>query len=166
MPATCEVFGLFSHLIPQEGLNRLERGRARQGMVPDFMLGISDPTGSKVNRLAELKVINCCLSRYPVGDREKAVDRRAGLLQGEYRRKAKDADRNYGGHNPDQMGPVERKLVQFGEVIGLVVGAFGEASEDLHELIQSMAENKAKVMGLKRGSEASDAEVGRLVGQI
>ena len=24
MRSTCEVFGLFSHLIPQEGLNRLE----------------------------------------------------------------------------------------------------------------------------------------------
>ena len=29
IPATCEVFGLFSHLISQEGLSRLERGRAR-----------------------------------------------------------------------------------------------------------------------------------------
>ena len=36
LPATCEVFGLFSHLIPQEGLRRIERGRKRQGMVPDF----------------------------------------------------------------------------------------------------------------------------------
>ena len=166
MPATCEVFGLFSHLIPQEGLSRLERGRERQGMVPDFMLGISDPTGAKVNRLAELKVINCCLSRYPVGVREKAVDRRAGLLQGEYRRKAREADRKYVGQNPDQMGPVERKLLQFGEVIGLVVGAFGECSEDLHELIQRMAENKATMMGLRRGSETSDVEVGKMVGQI
>ena len=91
MPATCEVFGLFSHLIPQEGLNRLERGRERQGMVPDFMVGISNPTGAKVNRLAELKVINCCLSRYPPGVREKAVDRRANMLQNEYRRKAREA---------------------------------------------------------------------------
>ena len=44
MRSTCEVFGLFSHLIPQEGLNRLERGRQRQGMVPDFMLEVSSPT--------------------------------------------------------------------------------------------------------------------------
>ena len=38
LPATYEVFGLFSHLIPQEGLSRIERGRKRQGMVPDFQL--------------------------------------------------------------------------------------------------------------------------------
>ena len=36
LPATCEVFGIFSHLIPQEGLSRIERGIKRQGMVPDF----------------------------------------------------------------------------------------------------------------------------------
>ena len=46
------------------------------------------------------------------------------------------------------------------------MGAFGEALEDLHELIQNMAENKVKIWGLKRGSEASDAEVVRIVGQI
>ena len=28
----CEVFNLFAHLIPQEGLSRLERGRKRQGL--------------------------------------------------------------------------------------------------------------------------------------
>ena len=31
LPSTCEVFGLFSHLIPQKGLSRIERGRKRQG---------------------------------------------------------------------------------------------------------------------------------------
>ena len=94
MPATCEVFGLFSHLIPQEGLSRLDRARERQGMVPDFMLEISDPTGTKVNRLAELNVINCCLSHYPLGGKYKAVDWRAGLFKGEYRREAREVDKN------------------------------------------------------------------------
>ena len=166
IPASCEVFGLFSHLIPQEGLNRLQRGRVRQGMVPDFMLGVSNPTGGRVNRLAELKVINCCPTRYPLGGREKAVDRRASLLQGEYRRKAQEADRVYGEFNGEGAGPVERKLRQYGEVIGLVVGAFGECSEDLHELVQEMAESKARAMGLRRGREATDEEIGRIVGQI
>ena len=34
----CEVFNLFSAHIPQKGLSRLERGRKRQGMVPDFLI--------------------------------------------------------------------------------------------------------------------------------
>ena len=67
LPATCEVFGLFSHLIPQEGLSRIERGRKRQGMVPDFQLEVPSPTGGRVSRLAELKDINCCPTRYPPG---------------------------------------------------------------------------------------------------
>ena len=88
MRSTCEVFGLFSHLIPQEGLNRLERGRARQGIVPDFLIELQSQTGGKVSRLAELKVINCCPTRYSPRDKTKAVNRRANLLQGEYKKKA------------------------------------------------------------------------------
>ena len=98
MPASCEVFGLFSHLIPQEGLSRLEKGRARQCMVPDFMIEFPNQTGGKTSTLAELKVINCCPTRYSLGDRAKAVDKRANLLQNEYKRKAREADRIYGGH--------------------------------------------------------------------
>ena len=166
MPSTCEVFGLFSHLIPQEGLTRLERGRERQGLVPDFLLGLSNPAGGREDRLAELKVINCCLTRYPPGRNDRAVDRRANLLQNEYRRKARDADKNYVGHNSENIGPVERKLMQFGEIIGLVVGAFGEGSEDLHDLLQKIAESKANAMGLRRGRESTDTEIGIIVGQI
>ena len=94
------------------------------------------------------------------------MDKRANMLQGEYRRKARDADRIYGGHIGENVGPVERKLLQFGDVIGLVVGAFGEGSEDLHDLVQQMAESRATSMGLKRGREATDAEIGMAVGQI
>ena len=40
VPATVEVWGLFSHLIPSEALSRMESGRARQAIVPDFRLNI------------------------------------------------------------------------------------------------------------------------------
>ena len=36
LPATCEVFGAFSSCIPQQGLSRIQRGRARQAILPDF----------------------------------------------------------------------------------------------------------------------------------
>ena len=60
----CEVFNLFSGLIPQQGLSRLEQGRKRQGLVPDFRLrapavGGGGPRGEEMV-LAELKVISCC----------------------------------------------------------------------------------------------------------
>ena len=34
LPYQCEVFNMFAHLIPQEGLSRIERGRKRQGFRP------------------------------------------------------------------------------------------------------------------------------------
>ena len=41
--------------------------------------------------LAEIKVIYCCPSRYtPSGPNVKAVNKRAQLLPGEYRKKARD----------------------------------------------------------------------------
>ena len=166
IPATCEVFGLFSHLISQDGLSRLERGRERQGMVPDFMIELPSQTEGKARKLAELKVINCCFTRYSPGQRVKAVDRRANLLQGEYRRKTREADRLGGDHVLQEMGPVERKLLQYGDLVGLVVGAFGEGSEDLHSLVQSLAESKVTAMGLRRGGQASEEELGMVVGQI
>ena len=145
----------------------MERGRERQGLVPDFMLEIPNPTGVVAKRLAELKVLNCCPSRYSLGERGKAVDKRARLLQGEYRRKARNADRVYGGH-PDktQAGPVERKLLHYGDLFGLVVGAFGEASEDMHTLIQHLAVSRTRVLGLRQGRENCEEMVGVVVGQI
>ena len=93
------------------------------------------------------------------------MDKRARLLQEEYKKKAKDVDRLYGG-TIEGTGPVENKLMQYGDLQGLVVGAFGEGSEDLHGLVQLLAESKVKAMGLSRGREGTEAELGMLVGQI
>ena len=166
LPATCEVFGLFSHLIPQVGLNRIEKGRKRQGMVPDFQFQVPCPTGGKVSRLAELKVISCCPTRYPSVAGAKAVDRRSNLLQGEYKKKARDADKQYVGTAEGSVGPVENKLLQYGDLQGLVVGAFGECSQDLHTLVQTIAEARVKSLGLARGRQGTEAELGIVVGQV
>lgn len=114
LPVTCEVFGLFSQLIPQEGLSRIERGgEAGHG---------SCPRGGKVSKLAELKGINCCPTCYTPGDRDKVVDKKAKLLHGEYKKKARDADRKFGGTAEGIIGPVESKLLQYGDLQGLLVG--------------------------------------------
>ena len=69
----------------------------------------------------------------------KAVDERANLLQGEYTKQTRNADSQYVGTAAGQMGPVENKLLQCGDLQGLVVGAFGEGSEDLHSLVLVIA---------------------------
>ena len=102
-----------------------------------------------------------------MSEKGKAVDKRARLLQGEHRRKAGNADQVYGGHNdPNHAGPVERKLLQFGKVFSLVLGAFSEVTEDLHLLIQSLAQSRIRTMGLKKGHDTFVDETGIIVGQI
>ena len=64
-----------------------------------------------------------------------AVDRRARELPDEYRRKVKETDRVNGRVPEGVKGPVENKLEDFGDLLCLVVVAFGEASEYLHHLI-------------------------------
>ena len=50
--------------------------------------------------------------------------------------------------------------------MGLVFGAFGEASEDVHELVQILAGSRLRAVGLQRGREGSAGEMAVIVGQI
>ena len=53
--------------------------------------------GQPTRQLAELKMINAGPTRYPPGNRSKAVDRRAKALAGEYRRDLAALDRRFHG---------------------------------------------------------------------
>ena len=94
-------------------------------MVPDFKISIPQAGGRSEQQLFELKVVSSCNTRYPRNPRPegRAVDRRANLLQGEYTAKARKADKNYGNTPEGQIGRMEQKLLSFGKVCGLVVGA-------------------------------------------
>ena len=82
----------------------------------------------------------------------RAVDRRADGLTAEYLRKARAVDQQYCGtpappphlpgepQQPRVVGPVERRLQQFGQVHGWCFGAWGEASTAVHSLVQRVAE--------------------------
>ena len=54
------------------------------------------------------------------------------------------------------MGPLE----SFGDLKGLVVGAFGEASEDIHDLIHTISKSRLSAQGLALGREGSEAVLG------
>ena len=174
--AQTEVFNLFSGDIPQEGLSRLDRGRKRQGMVPDFRVslpnGESVATGNRVE-LAELKVISSCPSRYQRNPRAptKAVDRRASTLNREYLSHAKTLDRVYGRVPDDVVGPVQRKLETFPPVQGWVFGAWGEASSDVHSLVHILATSRLRYQNELRGNHrmagrSDKGELAILTGQI
>ena len=172
----CEVFNLFAGYIPQQGLSRLERGRKRQGLVPDFRLrvpAVGGRPGGDEMVLAELKVISSCPTRYPRNPRAtvKAVDRRAATLPGEYVKHARQIDRDYGGIPEGTVGPVEAKLVSFPPLRRWVFGAWGEVSEDVHVLVHDLATARLKhvqtLQGRERlGRRSQEGELAILTGQI
>ena len=158
LPIVCEVFNLFSDCIPQDGLNRMERGRRRQALVPDFKVR---GDGGEGDVLCELKFINACKSRYPRDPRPRngvrAVERCADGLTEVYGKTAREVDWRFCGtprpppaqpgvaHPPRQIGPVESRLNTFGRVRGWVFGAWGETSEEVHNLVQKLAEARVRV---------------------
>ena len=158
VPVTCEVFGCFSPLIPQQGLARIERGRQRQSMVPDFKFNLTTPLG-QTESLAELKTIAFCQTYHHPGAAKRGVELRADALPGEYLRKARDTDRTYCGTADGEQGPVERRLLGFPPLIKLVMGPFADCSEDLHELLNSLAESKTKYQCRMKGEVESEWKV-------
>ena len=81
---TCKCRGLGA-------LTRMERGRKRQALLPDFRVELPCPNDWTNIQLAELKVISCSKSSYiPALPRseERGTDKRTQQLPGDYRRKA------------------------------------------------------------------------------
>jgi len=179
VPAEMEVYNLFSGLVRQEGLSRLEKARQRQSLVPDLRIAVAplavvEAEVARDGRLAaaggarqvelrggggsveggvlhEVKVISCSKTRYKPNSNKRAVDFRADHLQQEYLVKAREADRTHNGTPADTVGPVERKLVELGEVRGIVGGNFGEVSEQTHTLLAALATSRVRVAGVTRG---------------
>jgi len=111
-------------------------GRRLRSFVPDLLCYLDR------DRLVEVKTIHVNPSRYQAdgGPSRAAVNRRAGSLQAEYNRKAATIDRDLFGTPAGQSGPVQDKLRSYGDVIGVVSGAFGELSDDGHRLISRIAD--------------------------
>ena len=168
VPAEREVFNLFSGAVRQQGLNRMEAARQRQSLVPDLRIATqplavaeaevargrpAHGLGGAVEGgvLHEVKIISCNKTRYKPTWTKRAVDIRAEKLQQEYMGKAREADRVY-NHTPvGTVGAVERKLVELGEVRGIVAGNFGEVSQETHSLLASLATSRVRVAGPSRG---------------
>ena len=170
----CEVFGLFSALIPQGPLRRPLEGDStqaadkRQGMVPDFKIN----SGSIARRLrgdaravssvlAELKFIHLGRTRYPVPailqGHLRGVEIRAQKIGREMEDGARRLDVEFGGHAADADGPVLLRLRSFGAVVPLVVGHFGEWSSGLGGLVRALADDAAPRMAAEFGASSPRA---------
>ena len=70
------------------------------------------------------------------------------------------------GIDKNERGPVQRRPDDFGDIIGLCFGAWGEASEDVHKLVQIISESRLRYQGFQRGRPGSEHELGVIVGQV
>ena len=167
VPVDCEVFGLFQDLIPAQLLEEggeLEHSRQRLGLCPDFKLRLSTTDGPR-DCLGELKFISAGATRYPVGRREKQVDRRARELPASYRRPLERLDRQLFDTQPGETGRLVQRLQSFGNLRCFVAGNWGEGSKDLHGLIQACAEARVEHLARSSGRQEAARRLGTTVGQ-
>ena len=54
------------------------------------------------------------------------------------------------------MGPCVARLESFGEILQLVVGAFGEVSSDLDRVVTALAESRVLFLSRESGKPATD----------
>ena len=129
----CEVYNLFAAEMPSEGRRRAFAQHStitsRQGSVPDLMWA-----DGQYKRLGDFKTMGLCSTWYPArrlqgGARGKCVMERANAVNKAMVRQAKQLDEKFCGVTGGAVGPVQRKLLSFGPVVGIVFGAFGEVSE-------------------------------------
>ena len=176
IPSDCEVYGLFSNLLPAaltEVGGELHMARARQGKVPDFRFLLPTPDGPN-NCLAELKVISAGKTWFPRGTAGKGTERRADKLEAEYERTLRDLDVRFlgaaparAGHRDPPPGPLLSRFRALGglEQGKLVAGPWGDLSPDFHNLLRKFAEARCAAMARASGWEGdSDAFLGKLMG--
>ena len=123
---------------------RIDRHRDRQGMVPDMKITLTI-AGVSRQVLHEIKCISSSQSRYKPTWADRGVDKRAEELHHEYVGKARRADQDHGGVEQGVVGGVERKLLTFPKVEGLVFGNWGEASQATHHLVEELASSRARI---------------------
>ena len=114
-------------------------------IVPDFTF--SEGVGGS-ERLADVKTLSFTKNHYTravVYGPSSPVDRRALAVHREYVAHARAIDREHAGGGPRAAGgtlipgPMELALLAYGDVVGLSVGNFGEASTPCHQILNKVA---------------------------
>ena len=160
----CEPQSTFTAHIPQRPLNRVEAHQVRQGLRPDFIFRVpSLVSGQHEKLIADVKTISLGnKSLYRPGTR--GVDLRAAKIQGEYRSIAKKVDQDLG--HKDGQGPTSRKLAEFPPVLDLVFGAYGETSEGVKTLLDTLVKARLRKLGLNKGTSEAGKESAWVTGYL
>ena len=114
---------------------------SQRAITPDLRVRVADDGLLEVHY--DAKVVHVGVSTYAdtngaAAARGAAVNSRARRVVGEYKRHARRIDEHCAGTHAGDDGPVLRRLREVG-ITGLAVGAFGEASDDAHELLGLVA---------------------------
>lgn len=105
-------------------------------MIPDLCFGW--PSGGE--QLGDVKTLHCGDAYLKTRNHgTRPVDTRANRVSKECVKDARELDQERNGVPEGTVGPVEAKLLSFGKVVGLVFGAFGEASDGVHALVRRLA---------------------------
>ena len=101
--------------------------------------------GGEGDVLCELMFISASRSRYPLNTRNgiRAVDRNSDLLIDEYAKKAREVNWEYGGTPMPPLQP--RGTPAPPRVKGWCFGAWGDASQYVHELVQQVASARLEI---------------------
>ena len=91
------------------------------------------------------------------------MDQRAKQIPNAYRNKLKKIDSKYNGTVVGQVGPLEQRLLGFGDILRLVAGQYGDISQDFHVLIKKLAVTKSQHISLLEGRPVSPSEQGLLL---
>ena len=81
----------------------------------------------------------------------RGTDRRAGGLAKLYRDKLAEYDTRFHNIGQGQVGPLVRRLESYRKLRGLVVGPWGDCSQDLHSTIKILGESRVAARGRARG---------------
>ena len=147
-PRTCKgIFSRISHRLSQR--TPMDPQRVLQRIIPDIVingrsLSNDGPLADKKS-IADVKTLSPC-NTYAEDRTHKpnaVVNARQVKVNQDYHRRAKELDRGFGGDSSDGFDAELNDHGENGRVLGVVMGAFGEQSDDVYLLAEAVAEELA-----------------------
>jgi hypothetical protein len=166
-----EVHTLFRDAVPPA--RRANLKKQVRGMIPDLMIALPvDGRGTVTeDTLLEVKTITFTPQSAAYAGARRAtpvsgVRQRATGLETQTVRDLRRRDREWCGTQEGATGPLLARFRSFAKLRGLVFGALGEASPDVHKLLGVLAYTGAEAHGLAAGGTTTKAATGALAWQL
>ena len=123
--------------------------RVLQRIIPDLALNgrslcSAGPLANKKS-LADVKTLSPCnkYAEHRDGKPNAAVNDRQRQVDKDYHHRAKELDAGFGGDSSDGFEAELNSYGKRGRVLGPVVGAYGEMSDDVYVIAEAVAEELA-----------------------